>query len=266
MLKWSVRNTQAMSTVPQPRLCHVKKWAHFDGYGFNLHGDKHKPGQLIGKIDDNSPAQAAGLKIGDRIHEIEGVNVMGDNHKQVVQRIQVSGDGTEVRLLVADKECEAYHDDQDVDISSSLNYILHLSSEKNDETSSESEEEEEEPPRQMPAIHQASDSDEGVGELSSFPEEDEEQGGGSGNKLRQSMKSVSRSSSSSSEENVPVPRKKPSYKAARTSYNKNELVAGLNLNMSAKEMRQRVGSSKKTDPRIDDPIDLKKKYELINNL
>jgi hypothetical protein len=43
-------------------------------------------------------------------------------------------------------------------------------------------------------------------------------------------------------------------------------VDGLNLNMTAKEMRQRVVSSKKTDPRVDDHIDLKKKHEILKNL
>jgi len=43
-------------------------------------------------------------------------------------------------------------------------------------------------------------------------------------------------------------------------------VAGLDLNMSAKEMRQRIGSSKKKDPRIDENMDMKKKHEIIKNL
>ena len=44
-----------------------------------------------------------------------------------------------------------------------------------------------------------------------------------------------------------------------------ELVAGLHLNMTAREMRQRVGSVKKTDPRISH-IDLREKYKMINSL
>ena len=34
----------------------------FDGYGFNLHSDKNRVGQFIGKVDEGSPAEAAGLK------------------------------------------------------------------------------------------------------------------------------------------------------------------------------------------------------------
>ena len=143
MLKWSVKNTKKMSGVPQPRLCHIKKWPHFNGYGFNLHGDKNKPGQLIGKVDEGSPAEAGGLKIGDRIIEIEGVNVIGKNHKEVVGMIMKCGGGNEVRLLVADRKCEEYHDDEEIDIESSLDYVLHLSSEQQDQSSSESEDEQE---------------------------------------------------------------------------------------------------------------------------
>ena len=54
------------SDPPQPRLCHIAKVDNFDGYGFNLHAEKNKPGQFIGKIDAESPAEAAGLKEGDR--------------------------------------------------------------------------------------------------------------------------------------------------------------------------------------------------------
>ena len=51
---------------PPPRLCHVAKVDNFDGYGFNLHAEKNKPGQFVGKIDVGSPAEVAGLKEGDR--------------------------------------------------------------------------------------------------------------------------------------------------------------------------------------------------------
>lgn len=82
------------------RVCHIVKREDFDGYGFNLHAEKGKPGQYIGKVDDNSPAETAGLKQGDRIIEVNGVNIGNETHKQVVQRIKAISD--EVRLLVVD--------------------------------------------------------------------------------------------------------------------------------------------------------------------
>ena len=92
-----------------------------------------------------------GLRPSDKITEINGVNVSCENHKQVVQRIKAGGE--ETRLLVADSECQDYHDEREIVIKSSLPYILHLSSEKKEETFSDSEEEEE-PVRQETVVHE----------------------------------------------------------------------------------------------------------------
>jgi hypothetical protein len=43
-------------------------------------------------------------------------------------------------------------------------------------------------------------------------------------------------------------------------------LGGLNLNMSAKEMRERIGSKKKRDPRKDDRMDFREKFEIIDSL
>lgn len=43
------------------------------------------------------------------------------------------------------------------------------------------------------------------------------------------------------------------------------LCSGLNLNMSAAEMRAMLARKKKADPRKDS-LDLRKKYEIIQNL
>lgn len=65
-----------MATVPplspqrelRPRLCTMKKGAN--GYGFNLHSDKSRPGQFIRAVDPDSPAEASGLRAQDRIVEV----------------------------------------------------------------------------------------------------------------------------------------------------------------------------------------------------
>lgn len=89
-----------MAENKSARLCHIVKREDFDGYGFNLHAEKGKPGQYIGKVDDNSPAEIAGLKQGDRIIEVNSVNIGNESHKQVVQRIKAIAN--EVQLLVVD--------------------------------------------------------------------------------------------------------------------------------------------------------------------
>lgn len=65
-------NDVSASYIPQrelrPRLCTMKKGPN--GYGFNLHSDKSKPGQFIRAVDPDSPAEASGLRAQDRIVEV----------------------------------------------------------------------------------------------------------------------------------------------------------------------------------------------------
>lgn len=96
-----------MSQAPQlyePRLCHVSKRADFDGYGFNLHAEKGRPGQYIGKVDESSPAESSGLRQGDRILEVNGISIGSETHKQVVERIKSVKDKT--KLLVIDPKAD----------------------------------------------------------------------------------------------------------------------------------------------------------------
>ncbi|KAM3955199.1 Na(+)/H(+) exchange regulatory cofactor NHE-RF1 [Aphomia sociella] len=86
------------SAATEPRLCHVRKSPDFDGYGFNLHAEKGKPGQYIGKVDEGSPAEAAGLRRGDRILEVNGHSIAGETHKQVVARIKERPDDAELSV------------------------------------------------------------------------------------------------------------------------------------------------------------------------
>ena len=107
-----------------PRLCHIRKWADFPGYGFNLHAEKERGGQYIGKIDDASPAQDGGLVEGDRIIEVNGVNVEQETHHEVIQRIKSGGD--ETKLLVVDKEADKYYKEQGITVHSSMSEVKHL--------------------------------------------------------------------------------------------------------------------------------------------
>ena len=110
-----------MAFAPPARSCHVTKWPEFQGYGFTLHHNKALGLQEIGerrgtleivfivflfkgKVDEKSPAAAAGLKAQDIIIEINGINVTRENHKQIVERIKSSGDST--TFLVVDEGCK----------------------------------------------------------------------------------------------------------------------------------------------------------------
>ncbi|KAM8845292.1 Na(+)/H(+) exchange regulatory cofactor NHE-RF2 isoform 1-T2 [Spinachia spinachia] len=89
-----------MASERKPRLCVMTKAE--DGYGFHLHGEKGKSGQYIRKVESGSPAEAAGLRAGDRVVAVNGANVEKETHHQVVQRIKAVDN--ETRLLVVDEE------------------------------------------------------------------------------------------------------------------------------------------------------------------
>lgn len=88
----------------RPRLCILKKGS--TGYGFNLHSEKSRPGQFIRAVDDDSPAQRAGLQTQDKIIQVNGMSVIGMQHSEVVALIKAGGD--ETRLLVVDPETEEF--------------------------------------------------------------------------------------------------------------------------------------------------------------
>ncbi|XP_062382241.1 Na(+)/H(+) exchange regulatory cofactor NHE-RF2 [Sardina pilchardus] len=88
----------------KPRLCLMTKGE--GGYGFHLHGEKGKSGQYIRKVEPNSPAEASGLRAGDRVVEVNGESVERETHHQVVTRIKAL-EG-ETRLLVVDRETDEY--------------------------------------------------------------------------------------------------------------------------------------------------------------
>lgn len=119
-------------SLHHPRLCHLKKWAHFQGYGFNLHAERAKTGQHIGKVDADSPAESAGLKEGDRIIEVNNVNISNENHQQVVKRIRngLEQNGTfyadEVLLLVLDNEADAHYQKHNLIVKANFKNVLKI--------------------------------------------------------------------------------------------------------------------------------------------
>nr|XP_049575326.1 Na(+)/H(+) exchange regulatory cofactor NHE-RF2 [Syngnathus scovelli] len=94
------------STELLPRLCHLVKGE--TGYGFNLHSNKAKGGQFVRSVDPHSPAERADVRPGDRLVEVNGVNIEGLKHSDVVAFIKA--EEREVRLLLVDQETdELFH-------------------------------------------------------------------------------------------------------------------------------------------------------------
>uniref|UniRef100_A0A8C6TZU7 Na(+)/H(+) exchange regulatory cofactor NHE-RF n=1 Tax=Neogobius melanostomus TaxID=47308 RepID=A0A8C6TZU7_9GOBI len=84
----------------RPRRCVLAKGS--GGYGFHLHGEKGKTGQFIRLVEADTPAEAAGLKAGDRLAFVNGASVEGESHSQVVARIRATSGALE--LIVVDPE------------------------------------------------------------------------------------------------------------------------------------------------------------------
>jgi len=257
------------SDAPRPRLCHLVKRADFAGYGFNLHAEKARPGQYIGTVDPDSPADLAGLKEGDRIVEVNGVNINQENHKQVVERIKSVGE--ETKLLVVDKETEEVYKRFSVVVKGSLPTVLTVESAPSNE---------EPTPPPLPTTPLPPDDEEDVEDhqarvvlaaaAASRPEDSHSvETPSNGQKSTTASESGSasppaRSFSPASATDGEVPDGGGHGTVVRVDSTSS--WGGLNLNMTAKEMREVIGSKKKRDPRKDDRLDFHKKYEIIQTL
>jgi len=44
---------------------------------------KGRHGHYVQKVEGGSPAESGGLRVGDRIIEVNGINIISDSHQQV---------------------------------------------------------------------------------------------------------------------------------------------------------------------------------------
>lgn len=124
--------------TPCARLCYIVKWDDFPGYGFNLHAQKGKNGQFIGKVDDGSPSQAAGLQQGDRIIEVNEIDIANETHNQVVERIKAFAN--ETKLLVVDQEADDYFRENNIVIKGTMQNVKVIKTPERNPNSVEHEE------------------------------------------------------------------------------------------------------------------------------
>lgn len=75
-------------------------------------------------MDEDSPAEAAGLKARDRIIEVNGTNISNENHKQVVQRIKAVP--TETKLLVLDERAEEYYKARNIIVTGDMLNVIYM--------------------------------------------------------------------------------------------------------------------------------------------
>ncbi|XP_034752009.1 Na(+)/H(+) exchange regulatory cofactor NHE-RF2 [Etheostoma cragini] len=125
-----------------PRLCHLVKAEH--GYGFNLHSNKKMRGQFVRSVEPGSAAVSADIRPGDRLVEVNGVNIEGLKHSEVVLLIRAGGD--EVRLLVVNQETDELFHRLGITPNTSHVKDLHL-----DESATESDPHNPSPTTELPA-------------------------------------------------------------------------------------------------------------------
>ena len=90
--------------APHIRVYYIAKRMDYLGYGLNLTADVSKPGQYVASVERRSPAENAGLKKGDRILEINDVNISHETFKEVVARILKVPDESKLKLVVLDQD------------------------------------------------------------------------------------------------------------------------------------------------------------------
>ncbi|NXN96368.1 NHRF3 protein, partial [Rhinopomastus cyanomelas] len=103
-------------TNHKPRICKMVKGP--SGFGFNLNMIKNKPGLFITKVQEQGPADAAGVENDDFLVEVNGENVTSESYDKVVARIQESGD--RLTLLVCSKDAYKHFQGQNIPITASL--------------------------------------------------------------------------------------------------------------------------------------------------
>lgn len=257
--------------APPPRLCHLMKWPDFDGYGFNLHGEKTKPGQYIGKVDKDSPAELAGLKANDRIIEVNDTNISNENHKQVVQRIKAVPN--ETKLLVIDDKADQYYKAKNIVVTSSMSNVIYaqtpvprpnsttvvLTPIDNETVNNGSIHSEEDRPSRMSHMSDSYNSGSGSSSPSKSNSLKKEPRNGYANEDDGS--SLGPSPTPPMTTNSASPSPVPMLTKAGNHSNL------LDLNMTAQEMRAKLAARKKDkmDPKNQN-IDLKKKYDIIQTL
>merc|ERR1711915_449586 len=208
-----------------------------DGYGFSLYKKKNTPGQFIGAVESGSPAEEAGLREGDKLIEVNEVNVTQESHKQVVQRVRELP--SEVTLLVVDSECDDYHKEKKIKINNLLPHVLRTSSKREQSSLSECYETLEKKFHAISIIGDGHDSD---------SDSVEKHYDSSSNVS--SLEKSEQSGTTNSLRSIPSP----------------TLVEGLNLPSTAKEMRERIINTKKRDPRKEDSGDWQAKHSIVESL
>ncbi|XP_055531446.1 Na(+)/H(+) exchange regulatory cofactor NHE-RF1 [Wyeomyia smithii] len=275
-------------TKYEARLCQVVKRPDFDGYGFNLHAEKGRPGQYIGKVDDGSPAEAAGLRQGDRIIEVNGTNITNETHKKVVELIKAIPN--ETKLLVIDPRADgnelkaaaaaAKAKNGAVDVNDNSKQMEKMANRKdslNEKSTAESNQNKHDVNGSSGAKEDANNKknssannnvDTSANKMM-MTNGDTKKQQQPVEKIIEDTKALSMSTAKVAETNgksmASTNGSNGTSDAAVATPTVTKDVPKLNLNMTAAELRAQLAARKKYDPK-NDVCDLRKKYEIIQKM
>ncbi|KAM7380379.1 hypothetical protein PAMP_003681 [Pampus punctatissimus] len=102
--------------VQKPKLCYLVKSS--SGYGFSLLSIKGEKGLFMAEVISGKVADRAGVKVNDRLLEVNGENVENSTHEQVVDKIKMAD--SSIVLLLSDEETLRYYQNKHTKIGASL--------------------------------------------------------------------------------------------------------------------------------------------------
>ena len=104
------------------RLCIIHAWHDDRGLGFNIHAGHGRAAHYIGTVDAGSPAAAAGLRDGDRVLEVNGINIDQLGNEEV--SAEVKSDPNTVSLLVVDQQADEYFSQRNITVTSDMEHCV----------------------------------------------------------------------------------------------------------------------------------------------
>ncbi|KAL4656969.1 Na(+)/H(+) exchange regulatory cofactor NHE-RF3-like [Arapaima gigas] len=106
----------------KPKLCYLVKFKN--SYNFSLKSTRGMDGVYMTDIIPSGVADKAGVKVNDHILEVNGENVEGATHEQIVEKVKDSGDS--VMFLLLDEDGDTYYRSRKVKPGVALATVQHL--------------------------------------------------------------------------------------------------------------------------------------------
>ncbi|KAG8000594.1 Na(+)/H(+) exchange regulatory cofactor NHE-RF3 [Nibea albiflora] len=122
----SPQNTPVVNGVdkddPKLKLCYLVKSS--SGFGFSLRSVKGEEGLFMAEVIPGNVAHNAGVRVNDRLVELNGENVEEATHDEVVSKIKMAGGS--VMFLLVDWETDAFYKNKGMKIGAWLATVKYL--------------------------------------------------------------------------------------------------------------------------------------------